>query len=66
MTIELISEISEQNTLPATKALLEANRGCEAGKRFAVTAVEMNNLAGQTMLAAGEMKEKITSIQNSI
>jgi len=66
MTIELISEISEQNTLLATDALLEANRAGEAGKRFAVTAVEMNNLAGQTVLAAGEMKEKIKSIQNSI
>jgi methyl-accepting chemotaxis protein len=66
MTIEVISEISEQSTLLAIDALLEANRAGEAGKRFAVTAEEMNNLAGQNVLAAGETKDKIKSIQNSI
>ena len=66
MTIEVISEISEQSTLLAIDALLEANRAGEAGKRFAVTAEEMNNLAGQTVLAAGEIRDKMQTIKRSV
>ena len=62
---EVITEISEQTNLLALNATIEAARAGEAGKGFAVVANEIKELARQTAQATGEIKGKITAIQDS-
>ncbi len=62
---ETISEISEQTNLLALNATIEAARAGEAGKGFAVVANEIKDLAKKTSDATGEIKKKISAIQNS-
>ena len=62
---EAITEISEQTNLLALNATIEAARAGEAGKGFAVVANEIKELAKQTAEATGEIKSRISSIQNS-
>jgi methyl-accepting chemotaxis protein len=62
---EVITEISEQTNLLALNATIEAARAGEAGKGFAVVANEIKELARQTAQATGEIKAKITAIQDS-
>ncbi|WP_028317993.1 methyl-accepting chemotaxis protein [Desulfobulbus elongatus] len=62
---ETITEISEQTNLLALNATIEAARAGEAGKGFAVVANEIKELAKQTALATGEIKNRIDSIQES-
>jgi methyl-accepting chemotaxis protein len=62
---ETITEISDQTNLLALNATIEAARAGEAGKGFAVVANEIKDLAKQTAEATSEIKEKISSIQNS-
>jgi len=63
--IETITDISEQTNLLALNATIEAARAGEAGKGFAVVANEIKELARQTAEAALEIKEQITSNQES-
>ncbi len=62
---ETITEISEQTNLLALNATIEAARAGEAGKGFSVVANEIKELAKQTAVATGEIKERISSIQDS-
>ena len=62
---ETITEISEQTNLLALNATIEAARAGGAGKGFAVVANEIKELAKQTAAATGEIKSKITGIQDS-
>lgn len=62
---ETIADISAQTNLLALNATIEAARAGEAGKGFAVVANEIKDLAKQTALATGEIKERIEGIQNS-
>ncbi len=61
---ETITEISEQTNLLALNATIEAARAGEAGKGFAVVANEIKELAKETALATGKIKEAIDGIQN--
>ena len=63
--VETITEISEQVNLLALNATIEAARAGEAGKGFAVVANEIKELAKQTAVASGEIKQQIEGIQNS-
>ena len=62
---EAITEISEQTNLLALNATIEAARAGEAGKGFAVVANEIKELAKQTAVATGEIKNRVASIQGS-
>ena len=62
---ETITEISEQTNLLALNATIEAARAGEAGKGFAVVANEIKELARQTAEATGEIKDRVTGIQDS-
>ncbi len=62
---EAITEISGQTNLLALNATIEAARAGEAGKGFAVVANEIKDLAKQTSEATGEIKKKISKIQNA-
>ena len=62
---ETINDISEQTNLLALNATIEAARAGEAGKGFAVVAEEIKVLARQTAEATLDIKEKITSIQET-
>ncbi|WP_246317779.1 methyl-accepting chemotaxis protein [Desulfoluna butyratoxydans] len=61
---EAITEISEQTNLLALNATIEAARAGEAGKGFAVVAGEIKDLSRQTEEATGEIRGKITGIQD--
>ncbi len=62
---ETIAEISDQTNLLALNATIEAARAGEAGKGFAVVANEIKDLARQTAVATGEIKQRIDGIQAS-
>jgi|GEM_PF-1353778 len=62
---ETIAEISDQTNLLALNATIEAARAGEAGKGFAVVANEIKDLAKQTAVATGEIKQRIDGIQAS-
>jgi len=63
--VEAITDISEQVNLLALNATIEAARAGEAGKGFAVVANEIKELAKQTAIATGEIKQRVESIQTS-
>ncbi len=65
MVAEVIVNIAEQTNLLSLNATIEAARAGEAGKGFAVVANEVKELAGQTNKATGDIREKITAIQQS-
>jgi methyl-accepting chemotaxis protein len=63
---EAIASISAQTNLLALNATIEAARAGSAGKGFAVVAGEIKELAQQTAIATGEIKGKISGVQESV
>ena len=61
--VETISGIAEQTNLLSLNAAIEAARAGEAGKGFAVVAEEVRKLAEQAGIAAQDITERITAIQ---
>ncbi|RUM88656.1 MAG: hypothetical protein DSZ24_03110 [Thermodesulfatator sp.] len=61
--IQLITDVAEQTKFLALNATIEAARAGEAGKGFAVVANEVKELARKTAEAAGDITEKIRSMQ---
>lgn len=62
---EVIVNIAKQTNLLSLNATIEAARAGEAGKGFAVVANEVKELASQTNKATGDIRQKITAIQQS-
>lgn len=63
-SINIITEISEQNNLLALNATIEAARAGEAGIGFAVVAYEIKELAKRTSEATANILQSIERIQS--
>ena len=61
--VETIAGIAEQTNLLALNAAIEAARAGEAGRGFSVVADEVRKLAEASQQAAGEIEERIRTIQ---
>ncbi len=61
-----ITEISAQTNLLALNATIEAARAGAAGKGFGVVANEIKELAQQTAVSSGDIKERIHAIQETV
>lgn len=64
--MNIINNIADQTKLIAFNAALEASSAGDAGKRFAVVAVEIRRLADSVMESTGEIESKINEIQEAI
>ena len=62
---ETIAHISSQTNLLALNATIEAAHAGEAGRGFAVVASEIKELARQTTIAADDIQQRITAIQDT-
>ncbi len=64
--IESIVDIADQTNLLALNAAIEAADAGDTGKRFAVVAAEVKELARQTGESSEEIKTRIEAIQKSV
>lgn len=64
--IESIVDIADQTNLLALNAAIEAADAGDTGKRFAVVASEVKELARQTGESSEEIKSRIETIQGSV
>jgi methyl-accepting chemotaxis protein len=63
--IDLIDDISDETHLLSLNAAIEAAGAGEYGRRFAVVAAEVKNLANRTIAAAKEVKSVVAEIQSA-
>ena len=63
--VDLITDIAKQIHLLALNASIEASRSGEAGRRFAVVAAEVKELANKTTQSADDISRLIGGIQHS-
>jgi methyl-accepting chemotaxis protein len=63
--VNMINGIADQTKIIAFNAELEASSAGDAGKNFQIVATEIRRLADSTVSSTGEIKSKISEIQNS-
>ncbi len=63
--IDLIDDISDETHLLSLNAAIEAAGAGEYGRRFAVVAAEVKNLANRTIAAAKDVKSVVAEIQSA-
>ncbi len=63
--VNMINAIADQTRIIAFNAELEASSAGDAGKNFQIVATEIRRLADSTVASTGEIKSKISEIQNS-
>lgn len=64
--VEMISELADETNLLALNATIEASGAGEYGRRFAVVAAEVQNLANRSRTAARDVQAVIAQVRDAI